>query len=302
MKELNVEVTNEECDIFFNRFSCHVPGNIDYHDFLHFFEHNIVGATNTLSNEEAQHHPTNNLIHSLMQLHDVLRRTNSIEKFFEHNSCNLKFISSPRANPETPNPKGLLRGLSTQESTDSLGTIPDNAILSSLELKQAKANTAVLQSLGMTNVQVKDLTRISRIFSFNICTLMEFVRLPSVDLIGLVDTMDTEICKELSARSGAAIVRGDTNVGNNEKDKLAQNLPMPLSARSTANAAAVNPVGTNSTEPTTASTTKLWNAFSASVDSPASFDTMVKYFNDVMSDSQLFRKTAIVSSETKESN
>lgn len=305
MNELNVEVSNEECDIFFNRFSCHIPGNIDYNDFLHFFKHNIVGATNSLSHEEIQHNPTHNLISCLQQLRDVLRRTmdemkrsniNSIEKFFEHNSSHLKIVNSPRA---------PLENFSSGSMQDINSAIPNNAILQSLELQQAKANTSILQSLGMSNLRVSDMARISRIFGFNVNSLMEFVRLSSLDLIEALDIMDTQICKELSARSGASIVRANDDTmsarASSKKDKVSpRTVPvMPQTSLTgkvppnLSNFALENSISIDLTEPTTSSTVKIWNAFAPTVDSAASFDTLVKYFNDVMTDSHWFRTSGV---------
>eukprot|EP01033_Poteriospumella_lacustris_P005213 gene5213-3723_t len=45
MQDLNIELSREDCDIFFNRFTGAVPGNINWKEFVEFFQHEIAGAT-----------------------------------------------------------------------------------------------------------------------------------------------------------------------------------------------------------------------------------------------------------------
>ncbi|RYH31540.1 hypothetical protein EON65_02390, partial [archaeon] len=280
MKELNIEVSIEDCDIFFNRFSSKIPGSIDWKEFLEFFETHIVGSTNKIATTDSSNFSEQGIVLILVQLKDTLHRVllemaasqiNSIEKYLER-----KFTKAPSGEDFGADINHLTPR--RQESIMNKFNFPENAIFHTLDAMHAKSNVALLQSLGLNNITVKDMERISRVFDNKVALFMEFIRAPSVDLQETLDLVDVEISKELSMRSGMSLVQrpsaavmaasGTTMPAVNAWSQL-----LPSSAVSAPeNATAASSVTTQSS-----ATAKIWNSIAPDLQSTVVFEDFVKF-------------------------
>jgi hypothetical protein len=212
MLDLNVELSREDCDIFFNRFTGTVPGNINWKEFVDFFQHEIAGSTmktfsgssSTNSNAAANSKVglDMNIVCMLMDVKRVVKdavqrmqqqRITSIDAYLEANrmqsngstaptaavlnSARQNQQQAPQKAPATGDAKstvGLIRA-KKNFSEETVIKIPPNAIFQTLALAQVKSNTSNLQALGLININEVMVARISRIFDFSVSNLMDFI-------------------------------------------------------------------------------------------------------------------------------
>lgn len=267
LQEVNIEVSTEDCDIFFNRFRGRNGGNIDWKDFLEFFELHIVGGTNSLANKGTA--ANQGLVAQITEMKGVLYQVllemvasgvNSIEKLNEmaHSALQGRNTELTHLSPRR------------QASVLNKITFPDNAIFQSLELSQTKTNTALLQSLGLS-LTVSDMARISRIFAFNVALLMEFIRAPEVDLFEALDCIDVEINKEFSMRSGMP---------------LAQRAPIPApTAAAPTIPAPPPPAGgpdPSLVQGSASATLKIWNSIASDTNATVPYEAFVKFLGSTL--------------------
>lgn len=274
MKELNVDVSNEDCDIFFNRFSSKVAGSIDWKEFLEFFETHIVGSTNKIATDSSSF-SEQGIVLILVQLKEILHRVllemaaaqiNSIEKYLEH-----KFTKSPSSESLSDDVSHMTPR--RQESIMNKFVFPENAIFHTLDVIHAKSNIALLQSLGFNAITVQDMERISRIFDNKVALFMEFIRAPAVDLQETLDLVDVEISKELSMRSGMALV---------PRNAAAMATATAVAAPSQSAATLPDSATASSVSTQSSVTTKIWNSIAPDLQSLVSFEDFVKFLMSML--------------------
>jgi hypothetical protein len=258
--ELNLEISNEECEIFFHRFGYVHPRaerenkNIDYPAFLQFVEYYIaVDVSSSWSSQQSflsSGSSSCNLIELLLCMHDILHRTlqdmqrynlTSIERLLERTACSE---------------------ITTGEVLN-LTTMPDNILFASLDLKELPSNVKVLHALGLITIGNQDMARISRVFDYQLSSFMEFIRSPGVDLSESVNAIDVKLCNELRARFGGSSRKGivtEISDSHDNDNELLETVP--------------------------SLTPKIWTALAASTQSLVGFERLVQYFQEVMRDPQ----------------
>lgn len=260
MEELNVEVSREDCAIFFNRFNSKSPGNIDWQDFISFFNQHIVGSTNSLAAGSTQERKAKSLVELISSLHDVLStvvqtmETHQISTF--ENFLNL--VKHPKeAKKLAREASSLQLGKSEGDSSRKSFTLPDNCIFQNLSASHAKVNSGNMAKLGVELSEL-EMARISRVFCFKVSLLMEFIRLPTpVDLHEALDITDAALSKSMEQRAG---------LGPSD--------------------------GTNSVA-------KLWTGIAPNLNSVIPFNTVANYFGTVLRESEMMKAESKPTPEDK---
>lgn len=213
MADMNVEVSSEDCDVFFNRFKGERPGNIDWKEFIKFFDSHLSGTTTTVASSRPK-----SIVEQLMCIKAVVADTASkmaelkistLESFLDlqkksagnagatTKTGTALFTDSPAAGTDTPTKSRL--------TPAGAFVLPDNAIFQNLTTTtaQVKTNVGILQKLGVV-IAEEDMARISRIFLCKASVLMSFVRTSQrdLDMYEILDVADCEVSRGLSHRTG----------------------------------------------------------------------------------------------------
>jgi hypothetical protein len=210
MSDINVEVSPEDCDIFFNRFKGERPGNIDWKEFIRFFDTHLSGGAATAAGTRPK-----SLVQLLMTIKTTLAETAvkmtelriaTLETFLSlENSKTVATTSAVAAALVAPVP------VPAGEKSKAFA-LPDNAIFQSLSTApaQVKTNVGILQKLGVTLTE-EEMARVSRIFQSNTGALMKFARTPQgdLDLFEILDIADYEVSKGLGQRTGMSSTGAD---------------------------------------------------------------------------------------------
>lgn len=262
MVDMNVEVTSEDCDIFFNRFTGERPGNIDWNEFIRFFDSHLSGITTTAATSRPK-----SIVQQLMSIRAALADTT--KKMTELKISTLEsFLDSQK--PAAATATGALvaaAGTDTpiKNRLSSAGefVLPDNAIFQNLTVTntQVKNNVVILHKLGVT-VTDEDMARISRIFLYKPSILMAFVRnsQPDVDLYEILDIADYEVSRGLNQRTG---------LGSSSADQ-------------------------------TSSVAKLWSSLSPNMSTAVGFDTISGYLTTMLLEANVFDEAVYHSPRPKD--
>jgi Ca2+-binding EF-hand superfamily protein len=241
-KELKIEFTNEDCDIFFNRFASYKSAeNIDWKEFLNFFQKRILISTQnesslnledtSLANDFLFAKETNNsmnkmvliLVHIQHLFHDIFEvmlrdQIYSLDKLLmnkESTDTLLLSISTPVAKKTLEKNKSGQGSETRQENhasniLNSAAQIPNNAVFQALSNSQAKQNISILSNFGL-KISVEDMCRINRIFNYDLTEFMNFIRTEKTNsepnLMEIVNFCDLIVAKELTNRIGIPILR-----------------------------------------------------------------------------------------------
>ena len=220
MGDMNVEVSNEDCDIFFNRFKGERPDNIDWKEFIKFFDSHLPGMTTVAATARPK-----SIVEQLMSIKKALAdatksmtelKITTFEKFCSAQdkaragaaatAAELGKNSGSDNSLHSPVPSSTTAATAVPAATGEF-SLPDNAIFQSLSTSgsQVKTNVAVLKQLGVTLTE-EDMARVSRIFQCRTALLMSFVRSPErdINLYEILDIADTEISRGLNQRTGLA--------------------------------------------------------------------------------------------------
>lgn len=261
MADMNVEVSSEDCDIFFNRFKGERPDNIDWRDFISFFDSQLPGMTTVAATARPK-----SIVELLMSiklaLADATRSMTELKITTFEKFCNAQY--KVRTGAAATNSDSSLALFSPAPSTATAAasisaapngfTLPDNAIFQSLSTSssQVKTNVAILHQLGVT-LSEEDMARVSRIFLCKTSVLMGFVRIPErdINLYEILDIADTEITRGLNQRTGL------TSQGNQNAEQ-------------------------------TSSIAKLWSGLAPNLNTTVSFEAIATYLTSMLLEANVF--------------
>lgn len=248
MNEMNIEVNSEDCDIFFNRFKGERPGNIDWKEFIRFFDTQSIGITSSTVSTKS-----NNIIQLLMQIKVILadiakKMTNlkisTLESYLNiQNNTTTKGSNSSELELNTPVPGKI-------SQNHNVFILPDHAFFQNITTAttQIKTNVNIMQKLGIQCTE-NEMARISRIFQCKVSVLMEFIYTPyDMNLYEILDIADREVSQGLSKRTGT---------------------------------------GSTGTDVTSA-IAKLWSSLAPNLSTCVSYETISQYFTTMLLEANVF--------------
>eukprot|EP01040_Poterioochromonas_malhamensis_P005074 gene5074-5439_t len=253
-KELNIDFSSEDCEIFFHRFSSSkMPENIDWYEFLSFFQTRLLlispskpsdgdedgtNAGNNLMFSNERNISANKMINLLLKIKHIFgdlfdlmveQKVTSIDHLTDKSA--VAVVSAQQKTGKYIKGSGSF-SFPAPATKEKPFIIPNNAIFQSLANTQAKHNLAVLKSLGLGNVTIDDVLRIHRIFNYDLTLFMKFIKndaigadndpiLPlAASLHEIVNNFDLVVAKELSLRIGCPIIRPIHHLGKQKKTSV----------------------------------------------------------------------------------
>eukprot|EP01038_Epipyxis_sp_PR26KG_P009215 gene9215-12426_t len=200
MSEMNFQISNDDLIIFFDRFAVKSgagtdSNSIDWNEFLDFF-HSHIGSSLINGSNDSNYTSIPKL---LLEMQVTIRKV--LAEMEEKSILSLEdYLGSPTKGPKVAAPdqqtsfdgvvefsKQTPKIVKNPEEVKKL--LADTCIFPKLEQTKARSNAENMRLLGL-EIAEEEMARISRIFNYDVSSLMKFLRVENVQSSKIIEALN----------------------------------------------------------------------------------------------------------------